>query len=341
MAAHPHRHDLATDPRSNVRERVFLDPRALAADLGGKARGDRVYAPGPGHSRHDRSLSILIDPAAPDGFLVTSFSGDDWAAARDYVRLQAGLPAFSSERREPTAQERAEWARKRADTERAEAASQAWRSRKAADIWREEAKPIAGTVAEAYLRMRLNGTPVPADVIEVDALRFHPECPFRVGEQTIRLPSMVAAMRDVRTGDLRAVHRTALMPDGSDKATMPDGSNPKKMLGLAEGTAIKLTADEDVTTGLGLAEGIETALTLIAANWRPIWATGSALGIDRFPALSGIESLTIFADADLNGVGQKAAQQCAERWQNAGREWTIIKPCQAGADWNDVTRSAA
>lgn len=316
-----------------------MSPGALARALGGEARGNSVYAPGPGHSRHDRSLSILINPDAPDGFLVTSFSGDDWAAGRDYVRLHAGLPAFGSETRELTAQERAEWARRRADAERTEAAGRTWRIRKAADIW-HEAEPIPGTIAEAYLTTRLAGTAVPADVIASDALRFHRSCPFKVGEQTIRLSCMVAAMRDVHTGDLRAVHRTALMPDGSGKAALPDGSNPKKMLGLAEGTAIKLTADEDVTTGLGLAEGIETALTLIAANWRPIWATGSAGGIERFPVLNGIESLTVFADADLNGRGQQAAQRCAERWQEAGREWTIVVPRHAGDDWNDVTRSA-
>ena len=64
------------------------------------------------------------------------------------------------------------------------------------------------------------------------------------------------------------------MPDGSAKAIMPDGSNPKRMLGRAAGAAIKLSADADVTMGLGIAEGIETALSILSAGWRPVWREG-------------------------------------------------------------------
>ena len=55
---------------------MTLDPRAVARALGGSVSGRNVVAPGPGHSRTDRSLSIKIDPAAPDGFIVHSFAGD-------------------------------------------------------------------------------------------------------------------------------------------------------------------------------------------------------------------------------------------------------------------------
>jgi hypothetical protein len=55
---------------------MMLDPRIVARALGGSVSGRNVVAPGPGHSRADRSLSIKIDPAAPDGFVVHSFAGD-------------------------------------------------------------------------------------------------------------------------------------------------------------------------------------------------------------------------------------------------------------------------
>jgi hypothetical protein len=58
----------------------------IAELLGGEVGGDHVYAPGPGHSVRDRSLSVLIDASAPDGFVVNSFAGDDAIACRDYVR---------------------------------------------------------------------------------------------------------------------------------------------------------------------------------------------------------------------------------------------------------------
>ncbi len=57
-------------------------------------QGNEVRAPGPGHSRIDRSLSVRLDANAPDGFVVHSFANDDPIACRDYVREKAELPAF-------------------------------------------------------------------------------------------------------------------------------------------------------------------------------------------------------------------------------------------------------
>src|SRR5262245_35280269 len=73
----------------------MIDARSLARALGGEVTGrDAVSAPGPGHSRKDRSLSIRIDPTAPDGFLLFSHANDDWRTCRDYVRDRLGLPRW-------------------------------------------------------------------------------------------------------------------------------------------------------------------------------------------------------------------------------------------------------
>jgi hypothetical protein len=45
------------------------DLRALARALGGEISGRQVLAPGPGHGRLDRSLSIRFDPAAPEALV--------------------------------------------------------------------------------------------------------------------------------------------------------------------------------------------------------------------------------------------------------------------------------
>ena len=72
-----------------------FDPRRLAHALGGEVVGrDRALVPGPGHSRHDRSLSIRLVSSAPDGFLVHSFAGDDPIACKDHVRRALGLPGY-------------------------------------------------------------------------------------------------------------------------------------------------------------------------------------------------------------------------------------------------------
>src|SRR5262249_7516282 len=45
-------------------------------------------------SAEDRSLAIKCDSAAPDGFMVHSFAGDDPIVCRDHVRRKLGLPEF-------------------------------------------------------------------------------------------------------------------------------------------------------------------------------------------------------------------------------------------------------
>lgn len=155
-------------------------------------------------------------------------------------------------------------------------------------------------------------------------IRFHPNCPFRLtGGGTVYLPAMIALMRDILTNQECAVHRTALKPDGSGKATMPDGKSPKKMLGPAKGAAIKLCPDEEVTLGLGICEGIETGIAILNGGWGPVWACGSDNGIASFPVLPGIECLTIWSDTDPNRAGLNAAEECQKRWLAAGQECRI------------------
>jgi hypothetical protein len=79
-----------------VRERndAILRLQQLARFLGGTINNGQVLAPGPGHSAADRSLSVKLDPNAPEGFILHSFAGDDPIVCRDYVREKAGLPAW-------------------------------------------------------------------------------------------------------------------------------------------------------------------------------------------------------------------------------------------------------
>jgi hypothetical protein len=71
-----------------------MDIEAAALALGGEVSGNQILAPGPGHSPEDRSLCILFEPGAPDGFVVHSFSTDDPLACKDYVRKCLSLPSF-------------------------------------------------------------------------------------------------------------------------------------------------------------------------------------------------------------------------------------------------------
>jgi Protein of unknown function (DUF3631) len=77
---------------------VFPSLQKMAELLGGDVTGGEVLAPGPGHSAQDRSLSVKLDDAAPDGFVVHSFAGDDPIACRDYVRRKLGAPEFEKKK---------------------------------------------------------------------------------------------------------------------------------------------------------------------------------------------------------------------------------------------------
>ena len=52
----------------------------------------RCYAPALGNSAKDRSLSVLLTPTDPEGFIVESFANDSFDRCRDHVREKLNLP---------------------------------------------------------------------------------------------------------------------------------------------------------------------------------------------------------------------------------------------------------
>ncbi len=315
-----------------------MNAREIARCMGGEARGNQATVPGPGHSRQDRSLSVRVEPNAPDGFLVHSFSGDDPITCRDHVRQMCGLPDFRGERRQPSPQETQARQERRKKADYDEAALAAYVKGKALETW-QEAVPLPGTPAGRYLQVRCGI--VPEDITGAGALRFHPRCVFKLADNTkVRLPALIGLFRDMQTGEPVAIHRTALLPDGSGKDEQTPGlGNPKKMLGQCDGAAIMLTPFADVTHGLGTCEGIETAVSIAQTGWRPLWVVGSAWGIENFPPLGGLECLTVFADHDENGTCQRAASACRDRLSPHNIEVEAIMPQASGRDWNDTIQA--
>jgi hypothetical protein len=158
-------------------------------------------------------------------------------------------------------------------------------------------------------------------------------------------PVLVARVTDAVTGEPMTLHRTWLARDGLGKAAIPD---PRRLWPGAPkaGGVIRLWPDEEVTGGLAIAEGIETAL-VAARGFTPIWACIDAGNLAAFPALDGIQSLTIIADHDYPSpktgrrAGQEAAERCAQRWHEAGREVRIWLAPTEGDDFADhAARSA-
>jgi phage/plasmid primase-like uncharacterized protein len=131
-----------------------------------------------------------------------------------------------------------------------------------------------------------------------------------------------------------AVHRTYLARDGSGKAPVA----PVKMtLGPCRAGAVRLGEIEHVKS-LAIAEGIETALSVMQACQIPVWAALSAEGMKNIKLPIEATMITLCADHDANGTGEAAAKAAAKRFQREGRSARITMPPDAGTDFNDLLR---
>jgi hypothetical protein len=196
-----------------------------------------------------------------------------------------------------------------------------------------ELSPLRGSPGETYLRAsRRIDTAAIADVLErTDAIGWHPAVRFSEPGHALhgqRLGCIVGVMTDPVTA----------LPTGAISRTYIDENLHKackaKTLGSPAGI-IRLTRDEDVTCGLCLAEGLETALSAMAKGLHPVWSTGSTALMKTFPVLNGVDCLTVIADHDASGAGEAAAREVETRWRRAGREARIIIPESPG-DLNDL-----
>jgi len=189
-----------------------------------------------------------------------------------------------------------------------------------ADLWASTSS-LDG-VAAKYLLAR--GLVIPP---EESDLRWHPALKHPEGFMG---PALVALVRDAQTGSAVTLHRTWINPDGSKR-----GDPPRLLLKghKKAGGVVMLWPSETVTHGLAVAEGVESALAA-AHVFTPIWACVDAGNLGALSVLAGVESLTVFADHD--DAGLKAANACARRWADAGREAYIIAPIEHGRDCADL-----
>jgi hypothetical protein len=182
-------------------------------------------------------------------------------------------------------------------------------------LWAASDDP-RGTLVETYLRSRCLRL---GDEIAVETLRWN-----------ARAGAMLALFRNIKTDEPQALSRTFLDPQGKKLG--------RKFLGPVAGAAIKLDADDTVTMGLVVGEGVETCLAARQLGLRPAWALGSAGAIAGFPVLGGVECLTLLAEHDE--ASARAVETCARRWHSAGHE-VLIDRALIGKDLNDALRGAS
>lgn len=183
--------------------------------------------------------------------------------------------------------------------------------------------PLPGSLAEVYLRGRGLGLPDTPDLLASEDLTDH---------ATLRgYPGMVAVLRDGAGAPTGGIHRTFLSDDGRDKARAVNTGDGRKMLGPARGGHVRL-APIPSNGHLGVAEGIETALAAMQLFSIPTWAALSTSGLRAFVWPAGVRQVTLFADADRDGMA--SAADLADRARRAGLSVRIIVPLH-GDDIND------
>ena len=171
-----------------------------------------------------------------------------------------------------------------------------------------EAEDPRGTLAERYLASRELALD---DDLAGRVLRFHRQLSFREGRGGCSRSPPVPA---------RALPRYPQRRAARDPSRRPERRRPRRSAARCSGRSaaavIKLDADEDVTHGLHLAEGLETALAAMQRHdWRPMWCTGSADALKRLSAARRHRVPDPRRRSRLAGLA--AAQACAERWAKA------------------------
>ncbi|WP_371345437.1 toprim domain-containing protein [Ancylobacter sp. IITR112] len=182
-------------------------------------------------------------------------------------------------------------------------------------------QPIAGTIAETYLRRRgitlLHGT---------GNLRFHPRCYYKPDDGPSETwPAMITAVTDL-TGRITGAHRTWLAPDGSDKAPV---ATPRKAMGNLLGSTVRIGVPDSV---MAAGEGIETMLSL--RQVLPDMAMAPALSAAHLAAiLFPLRLRRLYIIRDNDPAGDAARDTLIERANAEGIEAIPLSP--ALGDFNE------
>lgn len=150
----------------------------------------------------------------------------------------------------------------------------------------------------------------------------------------------------IKTLDNRvwALHRTFLQ--GGLKAKV---SSPKKLTGVCfeeYGSRFICLGGSTIPQHgiIGIAEGIETALSCVVKVGMPVWSSISASYLRTFVPPKGVKGVCVFADKDASGTGQNAAAALVKKLRELGFKAKYIKPHSPiavndhGVDWNDELR---
>ncbi len=303
--------------------RDFVQTHGGALSEGGR----RATIPGPGHSRKDRSLSLLL---TNDGkLLFNDLSGaHSFREVADYLGLERQARPLSDAERDAM-RDRHDAEKRRLDAEKLAFCGKVW----------EGAVPAADTPVVAYLASR-------GLAIDCSDIRFHTSAPRAVPwnrmsddrEPPAPHAAMICLSRDPARR-ARGLHLTYLTPDGR-KAF---GHRSRLMMGPMSGAALQ-TAPIAADGTLAVGEGLETCGHFSIMRGVPTWPTWSTSGLRTFVIPRQVKRLLIAADNDKTSSdknpGHAAALALADRAKGQC-DVEIHMPEMPGDDWADVGMAGA
>ena len=213
---------------------------------------------------------------------------------------------------------------------------------RALEAWRT-AVSAAGSLVESYLRSRGITCPLPATIRFLERQRNWND------DRTY--PAMISLVQRV-PGELdhAAFERAASLIDSGAHFTFLEDGGPdgpvvkaatdacKLTLGQLRYGGVWLSSVERIGEQLAIAEGIETALSVMQMTKLPTVAALSAAGMQSLRLPPQVRRLWIAADNDEAGL--KAAKVLLDRALRAGLQAQIKIPARGKNDFNDLLRSA-
>lgn len=190
-------------------------------------------------------------------------------------------------------------------------------------MWGQAAPLDGADAASLYLRRRGIEQPYPA------MLRVQEKMPYTHEDKSrTKHPAMVA--RFVSPDATSSTWHVTYLDGSGRKADLPTVRKlwPGR---VPEGGAVRLAPSAET---MGIAEGIETAMSAMQVFGVPVWAALNSGNLFKWQPPSNVRHVLIFGDTDTNFDGQTKAYALAHRLKLSGMNVEVRLPDFDG-DWND------
>jgi len=273
----------------------------IAEQIGIALKGRRngngwlVCCPCPNHGkgRGDKSPSLSVADGDDGRLLLRCFAGCDFLSILDEMKYRGIVDASNVLNHSPAA--------------RVEPKPDDAPNPDALKLW-IAASPARGSVVAEYLERR--------------GIALQPPASLRCRAD---IPAMIAAVQRP-DGKIVAIQSLRLTHEGAKASLL----TPRLTTGCLGDGAVRLGPADKV---LGLAEGVETALSAMQLTGVTVWASLGSARLHRVELPAEVKEVHVFVDND--DPGRVAAKRTADVHTRAGRTVYLRYPPDQCGDWND------